>query len=146
MSLPNGVNHHRRRSSSLERRDPYSSPSLYYDEEAVRRQLLGSRVRSVTSVRRRGTNLLPTRADCDTVHQNRTGDHSRSVPGQLSRSKNKPRCVPDDTLALRSQRHSLTVPVQMSTTSSTRSYSLTSIALLRICWIEKMWTETTKLQ
>ncbi|KAJ9604149.1 alpha,alpha-trehalase nth1 [Cladophialophora chaetospira] len=48
MSLPNGLNHHRR-SSSLERRDPYSSPSLYYDEEAVRRQLLGSRNRSVTS-------------------------------------------------------------------------------------------------
>ncbi|OAP58629.1 hypothetical protein AYL99_07719 [Fonsecaea erecta] len=33
MSLPNAV-HHRRRSSSLERRDPYSSPSVYYDEEA----------------------------------------------------------------------------------------------------------------
>ena len=49
MSLPNG--HHRRRSSSLERRDPYSSPSVYYDEDAVRRQLLGTRNRAVSSVR-----------------------------------------------------------------------------------------------
>lgn len=49
MSLPKG--HQRKRSSSQERRDPYSSPSIYYDEEAVRRQLLGSRnTRSVTSV------------------------------------------------------------------------------------------------
>ncbi|KIV83023.1 hypothetical protein PV11_05084 [Exophiala sideris] len=47
MSLPNG--HHRRRSSSLERRDPYSSPSVYYDEDAVRRQLLGTRNRAVSS-------------------------------------------------------------------------------------------------
>jgi alpha,alpha-trehalase len=48
MSLPKG--HQRKRSSSQERRDPYSSPSIYYDEEAVRRQLLGSRnTRSVTS-------------------------------------------------------------------------------------------------
>jgi len=50
MSLPNAAHHHRRRSSSLERRDPFSSPSIYYDEEAVRRQLLGSRNRAVTSV------------------------------------------------------------------------------------------------
>lgn len=49
MSLSYGLN--RRRSSSLERRDPYSSPSIYYDEEAVRRQLLGARNRAVSSVR-----------------------------------------------------------------------------------------------
>jgi hypothetical protein len=48
MSSSNGLN--RQRSSSLERRDPYSSPSVYYDEDAVRRQLLGTRNRAISSV------------------------------------------------------------------------------------------------
>ncbi|KAK5064564.1 hypothetical protein LTR84_000397 [Exophiala bonariae] len=47
MSLPDAQHH--RRNSSLERRDPYSSPSVYYDEDAVRRQLLGARNRTVSS-------------------------------------------------------------------------------------------------
>lgn len=55
MSLPNG---HNRRSSSLDRRDPYSSPSVYYDEDAVRRQLLGARNRAVSSVRALSVFLL----------------------------------------------------------------------------------------
>ncbi|KIW10935.1 hypothetical protein PV08_10234 [Exophiala spinifera] len=48
MSLSHG--HNRRRSSSLERRDPYSSPSVYFDEDSVRHQLLGNRNRTVSSV------------------------------------------------------------------------------------------------
>lgn len=48
MSLPDAQHH--RRNSSLERRDPFSSPSVYYDEDAVRRQLLGARNRTVSSV------------------------------------------------------------------------------------------------
>jgi len=47
MSLSHG--HNRRRSSSLERRDPYSSPSIYFDEDSVRYQLLGNRNRAVSS-------------------------------------------------------------------------------------------------
>ncbi|EXJ95703.1 neutral trehalase [Capronia coronata CBS 617.96] len=57
MSVPNG--HNRRRSSSLDRRDPYSSPSVYYDEEAVRRQLLGARNRAVSSYIKPARESLP---------------------------------------------------------------------------------------
>ncbi|EXJ89801.1 neutral trehalase [Capronia epimyces CBS 606.96] len=57
MSLPHG--HNRRRSSSLDRRDPYSSPSVYYDEDAVRRQLLGARNRAVSSYIKPAREALP---------------------------------------------------------------------------------------
>ena len=51
MSLSDAQTRPRRRSSSLEKRDPYSAPSVYYDEEeSIRKQLLGHRNRAVSSV------------------------------------------------------------------------------------------------
>ncbi|KIV96446.1 hypothetical protein PV10_00316 [Exophiala mesophila] len=49
MSAPNG--HHRRRSSSLERhrQEPYSAPSVYYNDEVLRQQLMGARNRTLSS-------------------------------------------------------------------------------------------------
>ena len=49
MSLPDG--HYLRRTSSTEQRDPFASPSVYYDDdETVRKRLLGARNRAVSSV------------------------------------------------------------------------------------------------
>ncbi|RMZ87966.1 hypothetical protein DV736_g4819, partial [Chaetothyriales sp. CBS 134916] len=53
MNLPDAPA--RRRSSSLDRPDPYSSPSVYYDnEDAIRKQLLGPNNRTVSSYINRG--------------------------------------------------------------------------------------------
>jgi len=49
MSLPDG--RPRRISSGLERRDPYASPSVYYDDaEALRLEVLGHGNRALSSV------------------------------------------------------------------------------------------------
>ncbi|KAL6246130.1 alpha,alpha-trehalase nth1 [Rhinocladiella similis] len=78
MSLSHG--HNRRRSSSIERRDPYSSPSVYFDEDLVRHQLLGNRNRAVSSYIKpaRETNFLSTKGSYParrTSHDEHTQQH-----------------------------------------------------------------------
>jgi hypothetical protein len=66
-----------RRSSSLEKRDPFSSPDIYYgDEEAFRKQFLGWSGRAVSSVSRlfSATQSLRhtlTFSDCQSLNQSR---------------------------------------------------------------------------
>lgn len=87
MSLPDGQHH--RRNSSLERRDPYSSPSVYYDEDAVRRQLLGARNRTVSSVRllhNKPTHRFNANELLRIVYQTCSGDSLRGYQRRLSHS------------------------------------------------------------
>lgn len=110
MSLPNGQIYRRpsnleqhpsrsgedaglhRRSASFEKRDPFSSPDIYYgDEDAFRKQFVGWSGRAVSSVSRLRRAYIMSR------HMLKSADHQSvgqswiyCLEGQYSRSQTKP--------------------------------------------------------
>ena len=81
-----------RRSASFEKRDPFSSPDIYYgDEDALRKQFVGWSGRAISSVSKTvQAYIMSRRMLKSTDHQSVGQSWIHCLEGQYSRSQTKP--------------------------------------------------------